>query len=298
MKKWIVSSLLGLLGMGALSAQMQNHYILGSHGINSAVKSQGYVYSNVYTLYKVNQLNDQKGHKIKLKGHKKELEVKYLQNIFGYYSSFWGSQIIIPCETVSVDQIEIHRTFEGAGNKLKLSDIYFEPLNVRWNWGRFYLLIGYGFFAPTGKYHQNSMKNTGLGDWGQLFTAASTLFFDRDKTWSISGYATYEIHTKKRGSDFRAGDNFCLDWGFGKTFDKVLTVGVSGYYERQWKPDQGKDVPKAARGVRDKVLAAGPEIDLFIPQMKGHLTARYEFEFEALSRTQGKRATVLALFAF
>jgi hypothetical protein len=124
------------------------------------------------------------------------------------------------------------------------------------------------------------------------------LFFDQGQTFSASAYATYEIHSKKRGSDFRAGDNFCLDWAVGKTFDKVLTIAVAGYYERQLKIDKGSEVPKAAKNIRDKVIAIGPELDLFIPQMNGHLTARYEFEIKAISRTQGKRITALAVFAF
>ncbi len=294
-----------IVGMSALSAEMQNHYILGTHGINSAVKPvQGYSYSNIYTLYKAQQLNDQKGHKIGLVGKKKELEIQYLQNIFGYYSPYklcgasWGCQVEVPCETLSIDQIDFNRTFEGAGKKLKLSDIYFEPVSFRWNWDRLFFFIAYGFYAPTGQYKHFSMKNSGLGDWGQLFTAASTLFLDRDKTFSLSAYANYEIHSKKKGIDFRAGDNFCLDWGVGKTFDRVLTLGVSGYYERQLKVDKGSDVPKNARGVRDQVAAAGPEVDLFVPQMNGHLTARYEFEFKTISRTQGQRVTALAVFVF
>jgi len=301
MRKWIAF----LLFSGSLSAEMQNHYVLGTYGMNSAVKPvQGGTYANVYTFYKAEHLNDQSGHKIPLKGDKKELDVQYLQNIFGYYSSAkllgasYGLQINVPCETFSLDQAEFHRTFEGAGKKLKLGDIYFEPVNFRWNWSRLYFFIAYGAYAPTGKYETNSMKNTGLGNWGQMFTAASTVFFDQEKTLSASAYATYEIHEKKRGSDFRPGDNFCLDWAVGKTFDRVLTLAVAGYYERQWKVDKGSDVPSHARGVRDKVVAIGPEVDLFIPQMNGHLTARYEFEVQALSRTQGKRITALAVFAY
>ena len=289
---------------GSLSAQMQNHYILGTYGMNSAVKPvQGCTYANIYTLYKADYLNNSDGHKVKLRG-KKQLEVQYLQNIFGYFTSckLWGAsygfQINVPCETFSTDQAEFHRTFEGAGKKLNLSDVYLEPVDFRWNWGRLYFFIAYGFYAPTGKYHTNSMRNTGLGDWGQLFTAASTLFFDQGKTFSASAYATYEIHTKKRGSDFRAGDNFCLDWAIGKTFDKVLTLAVCGYYEQQLKDDKGSDVPRAAKNVRDKVISVGPEVDLFIPQMNGHLTARYEVEVKAISRTQGSRITALAVFAF
>jgi hypothetical protein len=301
MRKWILL----LLFSGSLSAQMQNHYILGTYGMNSAVKPQlGGTYSNVYTFYKAEHLNDRSGHKVPLSGDKKELDVQYLQNIFGYYSSAkllgasYGLQINVPCENFSLDQAEFHRTFEGAGKKLKLGDIYFEPVNFRWNWSRLHFFIAYGAYAPTGKYATNSLKNTGLGNWGQLFTLASTLFFDQGKTFSASAYATYEIHEKKRGSDFRPGDNFCLDWAVGKTFDRVLTIGVAGYYERQWKVDKGSDVPSNAKNVRDKVVAIGPEVDLFIPQMNGHFTARYEFEVQALSRTQGKRITALALFAY
>lgn len=273
--------------------------------MNSAVKPElGCTYSNVYTLYKADQLNDRSGHQTKLKGSKKELEAQYLQNIFGYYTSCkllgasYGFQINVPCETVSLDQVEYHRTFEGAGKKVKLSDIYIEPVNFRWNWSRVYFFIAYGAYAPTGRYETNSMKNTSLGAWGQMLTGAATLFFDQGQTFSASAYATYEIHSKKRGSDFRAGDNFCLDWAVGKTFDKVLTIAVAGYYERQLKIDKGSEVPQAAKNIRDKVIAIGPELDLFIPQMNGHLTARYEFEIKAISRTQGKRITALAVFAF
>ncbi len=290
---------------GAVFAEMQNHYILGTHGVSSAVKPErGYNYANIYTFYRAKQLNNQKGEKIPL-GGKKSLEVHYLQNIFGYYSPYkifgasWGMQIDIPCSTAAVDQVFFARSFEGVGKKLKLSDIYTEPFNIRWNWGRLYFFWAYGVYAPTGRYHHHfSKKNTGLGDWGQLITGAFTLFFDQQKTFSISAYSNYEIHSKKRGIDFRAGDNFCLDWGIGKTFDKVLTIGAVGYYERQPHLDRGHDVPKSARKVRDKVLSAGPELDLFVPQMGGHLTARYEVEFEAISRTKGRTITVLANFNF
>ncbi|HEX2580219.1 MAG TPA: transporter [Rhabdochlamydiaceae bacterium] len=304
MKKLVIFLMVAGSLPESLLAEMQNHYILGTYGMNSAVKPErGSTYANIYTLYNARQLNDQSGRKVAVKG-KKTLQVQYLQNIFGYYSpaKLWGAaygfQINVPCETFSLDQAEFHRTFEGAGKKLKLGDIYFEPVNFRWNWSRLYFFIAYGAYAPTGKYKTNSMKNTGLGNWGQLFTLASTLFFDQEKSWSASAYCTYEIHEKKRGSDFRPGDNFCIDWAFGKTFDKVLTIAASGYYERQWKIDKGGDVPDHAKGVRDKVIAVGPELDLFIPQMNGHFTARYEFEVKALSRTQGKRITALAVFAF
>jgi hypothetical protein len=301
MVKWIV-----LLALStSLFAEMQNHYILGSHGINSAIKPDpGYDYIEIYSLYQVKQLNNQKGDKVHLKGSKRQLDVRYLQNIFGYYSPYkifrasWGMQINIPCETASIDQAYFYSSFQGLRKKMKLSDIYVEPFNIRWNWGRLYFFWAYGVYTPTGKFHHFSKKNTGLGDWGQLFTGAFTLFFDQGKTFSVSAYSNYEIHSKKRGMDFRAGDNFCLDWGVGKTFDKVLTIGAVGYYERQPHPDKGNDVPKSSRHVRDKVLSAGPEVDLFVPQMNGHLTARYEVEFEAIARTKGRMITLEAIFNF
>jgi hypothetical protein len=131
-----------------------------------------------------------------------------------------------------------------------------------------------------------------------MFTGAFTLFLDRNRTFSISAYSTYEIHSKKRGIDFTAGDNFCLDWGIGKTFDKVFTIGIVGYYERQPNVDRGHDVPRIARKIRDKVLSAGPEAGLYIHQMKGHLIARYEIEFQAVSRTKGRTLTAEAAFIF
>ncbi|MGH7889942.1 MAG: SphA family protein [Thermodesulfobacteriota bacterium] len=297
-------SIVFLLMTSCLFAEMQNHYILGSNGLNSAVKpTTGFAYSNLYTRYEARQINNQRGKKVDLKG-KDHLEVQYLHNIFSYFSSAkivgasYGFQVDVPCTTMTLDTAVFNRSFDGAGKKLKLSDIYFEPIDLRWNWGQLYFFLAYGVYAPTGKFKPFSSRNTGLGDWGQMATAASTLFFDSGKTFSVSAYATYEIHSKKRGIDFTAGDNFCLEWGIGKTFDKVLTIGAVGYYERQPNRDRGRDVPQVARHARDKVLSAGPEVDLFVPQMNGTLLARYEFEFEAVSRTKGRMLTVAAVFNF
>ncbi len=293
-----------LLAAGSLFAQMQNHYILGTNGIESAVKTPGWTSSEIYTFYHATRVNNPKGDKVKLFGSKSHTDIQYLQNFLSYFSQWqllggqYGFQILVPFETISADIIVFNQSFTSTQNKFRLSDIYFEPLDLRWNWNQVSLFLAYGFYAPTGRYKPFSLKNSGTGDWGQLVTLATTLFFDQRRTFSFSYFANYEIHSKKKKIDFTAGDNFCLEWGLGKKFEETITMGIVGYYEKQTTNDKGKDVPKRFRKTKDQVYSLGPEIDIALKNPRGNLTFRYEWELGSRSRTQGKTLTALAAFNY
>ncbi len=287
-----------------LWAQIQNHYILGTNGLNSAVKEKGVNLAGVYTWYYTTRLNNQHGDRVVPLGRKRHLNVHYLQVIFSYFSSWkilggsFGCQIDAPFETNSISFVVFDQSFDLPNIGLKLSDIYFEPVDVRWQFDRLYLFAAYGFVAPTGRFHPSSLKNSGHGDWGQMVTLASTYFFDRAQTFSFSFFSNYEIHSKKKQIDFIPGDNFCFEWGLGRSFNKLLTLGVVGYIQKQTTKDRGRDVPPIAKNIKDFVASAGPELDFQFSKLQGTLRIRYEVEFVAISRTQGQRLTALAGFAF
>lgn len=294
----------GMLLVGSLQAQMQNHYVLGTHGLNSAVTvPYGFTFNSIYTYYHANSLRDRNGHKVHFVSGPSHLNMQYLQNYFAWYSccpllgGYYGCRVNVPFETTSTDSTYFDSSFR-VGNRMRFSDLYVEPINVRWQWGQWYVFAAYGLYLPTGSHRNFSLHNHGLGNWGNLLTLAGTYFFDCAKTFSASAYTTYEMHFKTRGINFYAGDNLCVDWGIGKTFAKYFSLGVVGYFELQVTKDRGKAVPFNSRNLYDHVLAIGGEFDIVIPQLNGIFTVRYEQEFNAVGRTEGESFIVRAGFTY
>lgn len=296
---------------GGLSAQNQNHYILGTNGLNSAVKSFGFNYRPILTVYQIDQINNQHGKRISLPppDSRNNTNLYFWQNYFSYFSCYQifggtlGWQVNVPFATNQPASAVIDRSLHFKDGKLRLSDLYVEPINVIWRWDQIFLMLAYGFYAPTGEYKPFSNNNSGLGNWGNVFTAASTFFWDYEKTFSLSVYANYEFHSRNRDTNFTPGNNFCLDWGVGKTFtdcycNSIITFGVVGYFERQTCEDSGSHIRRRVEKIRDKVFAVGPELNVRFVSLKGTLAARYEVEFNAVSRTQGKTLTIDANFNF
>lgn len=287
----------------SLKAEMQNHYILGTNGINSAVKPPcGIGLTGIYSHYHANKIMGPDGRELDV-GGSGHYNNNIVQVIASYYSQRcflggkYGCQLDVPFMGAAFDVAVLNQSFSNNTN-MRLSDIYAEPLNVRWEWDRFNLFSAIGVYAPSGKFKPFSDNNTGLGNWGTMFTLAATMFFDCHRTFSFSAYATYEVHFKKRNINFRPGDNLCIDMGLGKKFGKYFTFGAAGYFERQTTRDHGSDVPYIFRNVRDHVWAAGPEFDVVIPQLNGQLSLRYLMEFEAASRMEGSSFFAILGFVF
>lgn len=295
--------LLVMMG-GSLWAEMENHYIPGTNGLNSAMKPEcGFVYTGVYTHYHAEKIKNRKGKKVHLVGNDDHLNVQVIQNFFSYYTplSFlggkWGFQANVPFQSTALNTIPYHHSFD-VNNHLRLADVYFEPINLRYNWCQFDLFVAYGFYIPTGRVHRNNLNNAGYGNWGNMFTLAGTWYIDCAQLWTFSFYSTYEIHGKKRHLHFTPGHNLCIDWGLGRNFGKYFTLGAVGYYEQQTTHDRGNDVPGRLHNALDQVFAFGGEFGIVVPQVNFGLTLRYEQEFFAKCRTEGKTFVVVGSIVF
>lgn len=290
---------------GFVHAEMQNHYVLGTNGLNSAVKLPGFNLAGIYTHYKANRLKNSKGKNVEVNGErvKGHVTYDYVQLIGAYYSDRcflggkYGFMVDIPFVNNSLDFAVLNQSLNLGKSPLRLSDIYLEPINLRWQIKGLSIFTAAGVFFPSGKFRYLSAHNSGLGNYGIMGTLAATYFFDCEKTWSLSFYATYEKHFKKRRVDFYPGDNLCVDWGFGKSFG-LINVGIVGYIERQTTNDHGSAVPNFAKRNRDRVYAVGPEIDFLVPQLNGIIIFRYEREFKAALRTQGESYITEAALVF
>jgi len=280
-----------LLSTGTLSAIQSNHYVLGTNGLRSATRPDGYVYSNIFTYYKAGKIKGNQGQTL----IDDSTFIQCIdQNIFQWNSDYcflggkYGCMIDIPFNNIALD-IPLRFSILNTHSQFALGDLYVEPINFRWTFDHLDLIAAYGFYATTGKFKSHSTHNNGLGNWGNQLTLAGTYYFDCEKTWSLSAYTTYEIHCKKRNVNIRPGDNLCIDWGFGKLFAEWLTVGVVGYAEWMTTYDSGSDINFLIQGKKDRVYAIGPEIDLAFPIgcSFGSIALRSEKEFDTHLRTQG-----------
>jgi hypothetical protein len=123
-----------------------------------------------------------------------------------------------------------------------------------------------------------------------MLTLGGTAYLDRDKAWSASILARYEIHTEKRETEVRPGNDFHFEWGLGRTFAKVWSAGLTGYGHWQVTDDRGADVFWDPH-VHDRVLAAGPEVNVFFPGSGLLLSLRSQWEFDARDRSEGQVTT-------
>jgi hypothetical protein len=259
--------------------------------------------STVYSYYWADELVDETGEAVApngeaLKGH---IHINTLQIWLSNYlekqlfGGRYGWQVNIPFTSRSAAPVFFNQSFDSPGHTLSIADLYIEPFNLRWHWDRVDLFLAYGFFAPTGKFHRlTNTRNRGLGNWSQMATVASTFFWDSASTVSFSFYGTYEFHGRSRHLDFTAGQNLCVDFGFGKRLG-IVTVGLVGYFEMATTYDTGSGVPEIARNLKDRVAALGPEVSIEIGPLRSKLVFRYETEFAAKGRTQGNLGVVNAV---
>ncbi|MHC4954268.1 MAG: SphA family protein [Planctomycetota bacterium] len=297
---WTTFALL-LLFTPLASAQETNRYPLGSEGLRAGSLPPPGLYVKTYAqYYGAGLIKDSEGDS--LPGDF-DLDVWAVAPRIIYITPWkilggtYGFDVLIPIVSSSID-FEIAQLDES---EFGLADIFIEPISLgwrkeRWDWG-----VAYGVFAPTGDNDPRNPASLGKGYWSHLFTAGATWYIDKEKTWTASILARYEIHSDKDDVDLRPGDDFMFEWGVGKRIGKAVEVGVVGYAVWQVTEDSGDDARPDM--TRDRVFALGPEFNLAIPTkdkkgLQAHLALRLLWEFEARDRPQGFTGTFVFLWVF
>lgn len=173
-----------------------------------------------------------------------------------------------------------------------LGDLYIQPINLGWHQERADYTAGLGLYVPIGRYTDGADNNTGLGMWSYEVFAGATWYLDAARSWNLALTAFWETHSEKEDSDQKVGDLLTLEGGFGKSFvDGAINVGVA--YYGQWKlsrDDFGFRLPIGSNVGEHQVFGLGPEIVFPIAakqKLIALFTARYLFEFDAESTTEG-----------
>ncbi len=176
------------------------------------------------------------------------------------------------------------------------SDSYIQPLQLGWHLKQADFTFGYGLYIPTGTYENGGDNNSGEGMWTHEFSAGTTLYFDKEKSFNFSVLVFYELHSKKKDSDTRVGQIMTLEGGVGKTFYPKVTkehlsmpVSIGAVYYAQFKlTDDSIDInDNVFSGSRDHIYALGAEVNVLYPQTNTALSFRWLGELGASNRSQG-----------
>lgn len=185
-----------------------------------------------------------------------------------------------------------------------VGDLFVQPLWLGWGLTNWDFALGYGFYAPVGKYSTRtvtlpgptsfkaeSADNIGLGFWTHQIQGAASWYPWADKRMAVSGALTYEIHGQKDGFDLTPGQNLTFNWGISqylplnKAQTLLLEVGPAGYSSWQITDDTGSAAKNP--GVHDQVHAVGGQLGVtYVPWM---LSVNFHgfSEFAAQDRFQG-----------
>ena len=285
MKKLIVRSVL-ILGFAALATALQAqptaHYVPGVEGIKAAtLPPPGWYVRDYSVAYFADQLNSGSGNN----AHVPNFQAFTYANV---PRVIWITDTKLLGANVGVDALVplVYQNVRAGGyssGTFGVGDLFAES-TLSWHLQQFDFSTALGVWMPTGESAAPPTTRAGLGYWTPRWTGGATWYADEEKTWAVSALCRYELNTEQRDTHVTRGDAITLEWGVSKTLQKVIDVGVVGYYQQKVSDDTG---PSAFVTPQDRVAAAGPEISVAFPKQMFFVSCRYLYEFVAENRAQG-----------
>ncbi len=273
----------------------------------------GITYANLALNYSASQLNDSNGNPI-------------LQNVTGTYS-FWVDENIayyvshrkflggyfMPYIAINFASGEvvadiIGTNLSGAVGGSGFADMYVEPVNFGWHFGkRVDFNAGYSFVAPTGRYTAGASDNVGSGYWGNNITSGTTLYITKNQgttanlttDWEIHGQRTVASTPAGQFSKITPGQAFTDEWGIGqalplkKDMSMLGQLGLVGYDQFQVTSNGGTyllgriPVP-ASSAPFYSVHAVGGQGNFIMPAKNFVAFFKYYDEYSAKARPEGR----------
>jgi hypothetical protein len=282
------------------------HYFAGLPNARDTVMPQPGIYFNLYSLYySADRYYSEDGEKkdsVKLpNGNKVDVNVDVdlfvLAPAFIWVADWdvlgghYGAYIIPTFSNTSLDASV--STISGFGRNASQStfgvgDLFVQPIWLGWNKEHWDFTVGYGFYAPTGKFDAGDTDNVGLGFWTHQFQGSVAWYPWADRTTALVGAFTYEINQEVEGEDLtpgqRASLNLAVDHYIPLDEKFLLDVALTGYAQWQTTDDTGSD---AANANHDAVYAVGPQIGIIYLPMMIAGTFRWNHEVYAEDRIAG-----------
>lgn len=182
-------------------------------------------------------------------------------------------------------------------------DMYVQPLWLGWSGEHFDANLAYGFYAPTGRYHDGADDNVGLGFWTHQLQASGAFYPTADRMTAVTFAATYEINGNIEGADITPGQRLSLNYGIshyiplndGPTW--LGEIGALGFSQWEVEKDSGSDV-NSATDVKDQVHAIGFQLGATYLPWKTGLSFHYLHEYGAEARFEGDYFNLTLVKAF
>jgi len=280
------------------SAQLKGHYIPGFTGIEDGTQPPPSISLALpIYVYPTDTIKNDEGNTIpgspSITASFFGLGLAWVSNV-----QFLGANLGAQITPVAFMKSRIESASLEVPGSFEFTDIYIQPLWLGWHCGRADFSLGWGFFAPTGKWELGGDGNSGLGMWSNDFQAGTTVHLDDAHAWTTSLLATYEIHSQKKDTDFKVGDILTLEGGTGRAFYKqvagtpipqIMTVGVVYYAQFKVTADTGSGplANQLLAGRKDRVFGVGVEGSIYLPKPRLLVDLRVVPEFGARNRTQG-----------
>jgi len=211
-------------------------------------------------------------------------------------------------------------TATGSGRSVNesqfgMGDLFVQPLWLGWEKARWSVAVGYGFYAPVGRYRTETLTlpvvgpievegsdNIGLGFWTHQVQGAVTFYPWEHRGTAAVAALTWEAHGRKSGFDLTPGQDLSLNWGVSQYLplrkDKktLLEVGLTGYSTWQVTDDEGS----AARHpeVRDRAHAVGAQLGVTYVPWKAAVNLHYLREYATVDRFRGSFLGLNVAFGF
>jgi hypothetical protein len=288
-----------------LPAQQKGQWVPGQFGLNAGVvPDPGFTYANLTLNYSASQLNNSSANAVP--GITGDYGFWVTENILYYVpkAKFLGAHfapyVVLSFANGSLTAsgpLGVAPFGVDAGGE-GFADTYVEPVNLAWHFSRADINVGYGFTAPTGRYSSapGTTNNVGSGYWGNNLTSGTTVYLTKNKGTTANLFTDWEIHGKKEGTNLTPGQAFTMEWGFGQVipldrqFHRLFQFGVIGYDQWQVSYDRGTTpLGLPARLVPFySVHAVGLQTNLIIPAQGLTFTFKYEPEYSAKARPQGR----------
>jgi len=296
----LILAVLAVVTASTLRAQQKGQYTPGQWGLNAGViPAPGLTYANMPLNYSANKLNDSNGN--------------HLAKVTGTYA-FWVDENIIfyvPKYKVLGGYFAPYISINGASGSLVaditgtnlgtggggsgFADTWVQPANLGWHLKRADVNVGYAFVAPTGRFVPGASNNVGSGYWGNDLTTGTTFYVTKNKGTSANLFTDWEAHRQKTGTNLTPGQAFTMEWGLGqilplkKDFSRLLQLGLIGYDQWQVSSNGGTIGPINASSVPFySVHAIGFQSNFIVPPKNLNLFFKYEGEYRALARPQGR----------
>jgi hypothetical protein len=180
---------------------------------------------------------------------------------------------------------------------LNVGDIYITPLILGWHAGDLHWNTALSVIAPTGRYQQGALANTGLNYWTVL-PQFSITYFEPKSGWDISAAFAFAVNTQNQATNYRTGDIVHLDWAVGKQITPAWKIGVVGYVMDQVTGDSGAGAVLGPNEASVWALGPAATYGFEIGNTPISILAKWTHEVHASHTFQGDTVTAAVSFAF